>query len=735
MMLTIMLYCLLVGCLLGSAALIAERVALRSGGALRGIWIIALAASVILPAASILSGRGATESRPVTILPETAPVEAARAGPTTAEGRDIRLALPDWSRSSLLIEWLTAARLEQRALDRALIVFWAASSTAALLVYGIAWVGLHRGRRRWRRVRLDGGEVLISDSLGPAMFGLAKPSIVVPRWLLDASAEVRDLVLRHEREHVAGRDHLLLGIALGLAALAPWNLALWWQLRRLRLAIEIDCDARVVRGGADALGYSEVLLAVRQRRVSTPLAAVALTEPVSQLEHRIRLLVDSPRRLRRSALAGGTLLATVLAATACVVNPPATILPGEPPAVERQPLTGMPHAGDRVAILVDVSATMLDRSRAGVDSRQRLPASEQRQAPKWRQLIEIVEALEADIPADSRFQIVAFNDRARSLVAGSDGRWLGPTDRARLAETVRALTDDLAAQGPSDLHAAMTAVAALRPPPDNIYIVTDGLPTAGPESSAAEGDDPDLRRFDAVIDAVPAGARVNTILLPKDDDALSAPSYWTLALRTEGSLVAPAEDASAAENLGVPLDSEYLVFIVDTSGSMYRFAWDRVREQIHEALDAYPTVRGIQIVNDEGEPMFPDSRGQWLADTPLRREAIDDVFPRWRPFSNSTPREGIVAAIDSLPEADGNVAIFVYGDDFASGSMDEMLTEVTRHNRFDGNERKARIHSVILPVYYEVTGSLMTAAAYAAVMRELSQQNGGTLIALAAANP
>ena len=154
-----------------------------------------------------------------------------------------------------------------------------------------------RPRARGWSLRCEGGEHLwIADRTGPAVFGFITPRIVIPRWLVEAPLEVRSLVIRHEREHIAGRDPLLLTVGLLLVSLAPWNVALWWQLRRLRFAIEVDCDSRVLSAGVDAVTYGRTLLTVGQKQFSRPMGAVALVEPVSQLEQRIRLMVAKNSR-------------------------------------------------------------------------------------------------------------------------------------------------------------------------------------------------------------------------------------------------------------------------------------------------------------------------------------------------------------------------------------------------------------------------------------------------------
>ncbi len=73
---------------------------------------------------------------------------------------------------------------------------------------------------------------------------------------------------------------------------------------------------------------------------------------------------------------------------------------------------------------------------------------------------------------------------------------------------------------------------------------------------------------------------------------------------------------------GIPVDSEYVIFIIDTSGSMFNYAWPRAQREMINILDLYPQVKGMQVMSDEGEYMFPSYRGQWIPDTPARRRAI-----------------------------------------------------------------------------------------------------------------
>jgi hypothetical protein len=208
-------------------------------------------------------------------------------------------------------------------LDRPLAIAWGASSAlVALALAGMAAALRHR-RRQWARAEVDGVSILISCDTGPAVVGLLRSRIVLPRWAVDGDEEARRLVLEHEREHVRAGDPRLLAGGLVAAALMPWNPAVWWQLRRLRLAVEVDCDARVLRRRADVRAYGSVLLEVGRRTVHSRLAAAAFAEPVSTLERRIRIMTAPRARRPLLRAAGFGMLAAVLAAAACAAPPPA----------------------------------------------------------------------------------------------------------------------------------------------------------------------------------------------------------------------------------------------------------------------------------------------------------------------------------------------------------------------------------------------------------------------------
>ncbi|MGB5440456.1 MAG: VWA domain-containing protein [Gammaproteobacteria bacterium] len=183
---------------------------------------------------------------------------------------------------------------------------------------------------------------------------------------------------------------------------------------------------------------------------------------------------------------------------------------------------------------------------------------------------------------------------------------------------------------------------------------------------------------------------------------------------------------------GVPVDSEYIIFIIDTSGSMQQGAWPLVLKKITEVLDIYPQIKGIQVMNDMGDYMFSQYRGKWIPDTPARRKAIISRLSGWQPFSNSSPVEGIEAAIQRFHAQDKRISLYVFGDDFARGSIQTVVDTVARLNRADkSGKRRVRIHTVGFPVLFTTGDALpVNAVRYAALMRKLAETNGGSFVGL-----
>lgn len=189
----------------------------------------------------------------------------------------------------------------------------------------------------------------------------------------------------------------------------------------------------------------------------------------------------------------------------------------------------------------------------------------------------------------------------------------------------------------------------------------------------------------------------------------------------------PDDDAVA----GIPVDSEYVIFIVDTSGSMQNANWNRVIEKVTETLDVYPQVKGIQIMNDNGNYMFNQYAGRWIPDTPGRREAIVRTMRTWRPFSDSNPVDGIIYAISTYWAADKKISIYVFGDDFQGRSVERVVRQIDAINRIgEGGARMVRIHAVGFPLFGYGGRMPPTVPRFAQLMRILCDRNGGTFVGL-----
>jgi hypothetical protein len=194
----------------------------------------------------------------------------------------------------------------------------------------------------------------------------------------------------------------------------------------------------------------------------------------------------------------------------------------------------------------------------------------------------------------------------------------------------------------------------------------------------------------------------------------------------------PDNDAVA----GIPVDSEYIIFVIDTSGSMQQYNWGRVQQKLTETLEVYPEVKGIQIMNDNGAYMFNQYAGKWIPDTPGRRQAIMNTMRSWAPFSDSNPVDGIMYAIDTFWSPDKKISIYVFGDDFGGKSAEPVVRAIAQKNRIqpDGSQM-VRIHAVGFPLFQFGGGRIPNETQkFAALMRVLCERNGGTFVGLTGAS-
>ncbi|MDB4916280.1 MAG: TonB family protein [Gemmatimonadetes bacterium] len=286
-----MLSALLFSALMAAAAWCAE-VALRAARTpTRWPWLIALAASVTWPVVAPIARQ---------LLP---------APPASAPGVAV---LPSISVSSQL----PTAPSWPLQLDRMLLAVWIIASVIVLTRLVRALVVLSRIRKTSTPQVVDGLDVLVSEHMGPAVVGVVAPSVLVPSSLLDLDEPLRRLILRHEDEHRRAHDPwIVLGSAIAVA-LVPWNVPLWWVTRRARLALEVDCDARVLATNANAVQYGKLLLLIAQRQTITALAPM-LAAYNSHLERRIDAMLATPPRRLRMKFAAAVLGTVVIGTAAC----------------------------------------------------------------------------------------------------------------------------------------------------------------------------------------------------------------------------------------------------------------------------------------------------------------------------------------------------------------------------------------------------------------------------------
>ena len=181
---------------------------------------------------------------------------------------------------------------------------------------------------------------------------------------------------------------------------------------------------------------------------------------------------------------------------------------------------------------------------------------------------------------------------------------------------------------------------------------------------------------------------------------------------------------------GIPVDSDHIVFIIDTSGSMQRI-WSQVVQKLEETLRVLPQIKGVQIMNDMGELMFEQYAGQWIPDSPALRKQMLERLRLWQPFSNSSPVEGIETAMRMYLGKGESFSIYMFGDEFGGGPMQPVIERIAMLNPKDANGKpEVRIHGIGFPTQYISRGISSSGISFAALMREITAQNGGTFVGL-----
>jgi len=357
-----MVYAFAVGMLVMLAALAAEqgtRLARRAG---RWVWALAMVLAVALPLLAI----DGEQSRASHGLAPTWSLGGMPATPALSP----RAWLPERLAGSTGKHHLEPT---DKAIDVDVDIDllarrgWQLSSALALAWLVAAVVALRRRQGSWRPGVFAGAAVLVSDDAGPAVVGVLRPRIVIPAWLFDATdgadggtpaCDRAALVLAHEQSHIAAGDQRLLAAMALLVAAMPWNAPLWFALRRLRRAIEIDCDARVLSRGYPPARYGAALVEVGAHRSHLPLHAAAMAHTAGFLEQRLRLMLRRPARWHRVAAPLLLLLSVDIGVAAARIVPPSapTTLAQRAPASGRGALAGYYDLGANRVAVVTVSA-------------------------------------------------------------------------------------------------------------------------------------------------------------------------------------------------------------------------------------------------------------------------------------------------------------------------------------------------------------------------------------------
>ncbi|CAN5873501.1 hypothetical protein BH23GEM9_BH23GEM9_07510 [soil metagenome] len=366
----------------------------------RVVWAVAVTGATLLPLWALLASRSPSPS-PVPVPTDAMTVAADVAAVTTtvvagpgASGRAGMSSRSPWVEATTARLEATTARLEATSarlgdagaagiaavsaraggatLDVWLASGWLLLSTLLLGLLGWTAGRFARTRRGWREQEIAGTRVFVTRASGPAVVGVFRPAIIVPRWLLCSDAEQQRLVVLHEREHVRSGDHALLAGSAVLAALLPWNVPLQWMLRRLRLAIEFDCDRRVLAAGAEPRAYGAMLIDIASRTHTLPVTAAALADPPTDLERRILAMTTNFPRFRPLRAGAAAACAAALVLVACDLD---LMDPGLRDATVGEAMTTAADAAPATAALALNARYFVDGVEVPLDDIRDLPVA------------------------------------------------------------------------------------------------------------------------------------------------------------------------------------------------------------------------------------------------------------------------------------------------------------------------------------------------------------------------
>jgi len=310
MTLSILVYGLVLGGLLSASTHLLDGALRTFRRPTRWLWVLAMAGTALAPFLVILlPGRGPATPASGTLIPLE-----------TLYG--LWEGVGGWDEPTVSLFGV---------LEGPLTLAWATASLLVFTIFVVATAGLRRRAAGWTAANAAGEDVLVSDGLGPAVLGLLNPRIVLPPWALSLGREELAMVLLHENEHRRARDPALLAVGILLTAMTPWNPALWWQLQRLRLAVEGDCDGRVLARGVPPRRYGSLLLGVAaEAQGFFPLASALSERGGAYLERRLQMMKQHGGKRRTATAAGAVVVGGLCLALACETpTPPQAQAPTE----------------------------------------------------------------------------------------------------------------------------------------------------------------------------------------------------------------------------------------------------------------------------------------------------------------------------------------------------------------------------------------------------------------------
>ena len=295
----------------------------------------------------------------------------------------------------------------------------------------------------------------------------------------------------------------------------------------LRNTVEkTDEDAATAQ--ARALRVAKELKERREQSTEYDEESLARREHINQLKADIKSLEEGVKRLQGGALDKG---------------PAGTKVAAFRGRGDRKYISALRMKGKRILVLLDTSASMMDDDVVKIIRLRNQPEAARKAAPKWRRALDMIEWITAQLPDNSQFQVYGFNVKAKAVQPDTAGKWLSSND-PRAINNVRAATRAIVPGDGTSLVNALLSTHTINPQPDQIILITDGLPTQGsvPPSRKFINVREREKLFDDAAKTVTRDIPMDIVLLPMKGDLLAAHAFWRLARKSGGSYVIPSRD-------------------------------------------------------------------------------------------------------------------------------------------------------------------------------------------------